>query len=355
MYGLNEILLQSVETNASDIHLTVGRAPSYRIDGSLIPLKGEKLTPQTMEVLLMPILDGRRREELGRDGQTDFAYAVAGMGRFRVNVFRQRGTLAAVIRNLPYVIPKPQDLGIPSEVVELCTKRRGLILVTGPAGNGKSTTLASLIQNINQKYARHIITLEEPIEYLHKHERSIVNQREIGTDAPNYSKALQAAVRQDPDVILVGEMNDMETISMAINAAENGHLVLSSLYTIGAENTIERIVDVFPPAKQQQIRIQLASVLECIISQQLLKRSDEEGRVAAMEILTVNQAVRSLIREDKVHQLRSVMQAGRKLGMQTMDDALYELYISRMITAEETIMYAQDPLGMNKRINFMWL
>lgn len=355
MYDLNEILLKSVEAEASDIHLTVGRAPSYRIDGCLIPLKGERLTPQMMEVLLMPILDGRRREDLRQTGQTDFAYAVSGMGRFRVNVFRQRGTLAAVIRNLPYVIPGPEEIGLPEEITEFTAKRRGLILVTGPAGCGKSTTLASLIQNINKKHARHIITLENPIEYLHRHDKSIVNQREIGTDAADYPQALWAAVRQDPDVIMVGEMNDMDTISMVLNAAENGHLVFASLHTTGAENTIERIIDVFPPAKQQQIRIQLASVLECIISQQLIKRADGEGRVAAMEILTVNQVVRGLIRDDKTYQLPSVMQAGRKLGMQTMDDALYELYISRIITAEETVLYAQDPAGMNKRINFMWM
>ena len=303
----------------------------------------------------MPILDGRRREELRQAGQTDFAYAVSGMGRFRVNVFRQRGTLAAVIRNLPYVIPGPEEIGLPEEITDLTAKRRGLILVTGPAGCGKSTTLASLIQNINKKHARHIITLENPIEYLHRHDKSIVNQREIGTDAADYPQALWAAVRQDPDVIMVGEMNDMDTISMVLNAAENGHLVLASLHTTGAENTIERIIDVFPPAKQQQIRIQLASVLECIISQQLIKRADGEGRVAAMEILTVNQVVRGLIRDDKTYQLPSVMQAGRKLGMQTMDDALYELYISRIIAAEETVLYAQDPVGMNKRINFMWI
>lgn len=224
-----------------------------------------------LEDILLPLIDKRHREELEETGQTDFAYAISGVGRFRVNVFKQRGTLAAVMRSLPFNIPDPEDLGIPREVVEMTGRKRGLVLVTGPTGSGKSTTLASLIHVINRTYPYHIITLEDPIEYLHRHDKSVVNQREIGSDSTDYAQALRA-LREDPDVILVGEMRDLETISTAITAAETGHLVFSTLHTIGADKTIDRIIDVFPPNQQQQVRIQLASVLECIVSQQLLKR-----------------------------------------------------------------------------------
>ena len=226
-------------------------------------------------------------------------------------------------------------------------------MVTGPTGSGKSTTLASLIQVINRTRADHIITLEDPIEYLHRHDKSIVNQREIGSDTENYAKALRAALREDPDVILVGEMRDLETISTAITAAETGHLVLSTLHTIGADKTIDRIIDVFPPDQQQQIRIQLAAVLECVVSQQLLKCLDGNGRVAALEVLFANNAVRNLIREGKTFQITSVIQTSKRLGMQTMDDALYDLYMRRMIDGEAAISYAQDPVAMNKKINFV--
>ena len=353
MYDLSEILIHSVECRASDIHLSVGRAPNYRIDGVLHTEGEEKLKPDDVKNLIMPLLDERHKRELEESGQTDFAHAIPGVGRFRVNVFKQRGTLASVMRALPFEIPEPDMLGIPPEVVAVTEKKRGLVLVTGPTGSGKSTTLASLIQVINRTRADHIITLEDPIEYLHKHDKSIVNQREIGSDTENYAKALRAALREDPDVILVGEMRDLETISTAITAAETGHLVLSTLHTIGADKTIDRIIDVFPPDQQQQVRIQLAAVLECVVSQQLLKRSDGQGRVAALEVLFANSAVRNLIREGKTFQIASIIQTSKRLGMQMMDDALYDLYMQRMVDGETVISYAQDPVTMNKKINFI--
>ena len=352
MYNLDEILIQSVKSGASDIHLTTGRPPSYRIDGVLAPIEGERLTPQMLEELLMPLMGVRHRGELQDNGQTDFAYAIPGVGRFRVNVFKQRGTLASVMRSLPFNIPEPEQLGIPAEVVEMTSRKRGLILVTGPTGSGKSTTLASLLHVINRTYPYHIITLEDPIEYLHRHDKSVVNQREIGSDSTDYAQALRAALREDPDVILVGEMRDLETISTAITAAETGHLVFSTLHTIGADKTIDRIIDVFPPNQQQQIRIQLASVLECVVSQQLLKKADGSGRVAALEVLFANNAVRNLIRESKTYQIASIMQTNKRAGMQTMDDALYDLYMRKLIDADNAVTYAQDPVSMNKKVNF---
>lgn len=351
MYDLNEILIQSVKERASDIHLTSGRAPSYRVDGVLAPIMGERLTPQMLEDILLPLIDKRHREELEETGQTDFAYAISGVGRFRVNVFKQRGTLAAVMRSLPFNIPEPEDLGIPREVVEMTGRKRGLVLVTGPTGSGKSTTLASLIHVINRTYPYHIITLEDPIEYLHRHDKSVVNQREIGSDSTDYAQALRAALREDPDVILVGEMRDLETISTAITAAETGHLVFSTLHTIGADKTIDRIIDVFPPNQQQQVRIQLASVLECIVSQQLLKKADGSGRVAALEVLFANNAVRNLIRESKTYQIPSIMQTNKRAGMQTMDDALYDLFMRKVIDADTAVTYAQEPVSMNRKVN----
>lgn len=278
-----------------------------------------------LKELLLPLMDDHHRAEFEKEGQTDFAYAIPGVGRFRVNVFLQRGTCAAVMRCLPFEIPQPETLGIPKEVVEITSRKRGLVLVTGPTGSGKSTTLASLIHVINQNYPYHIITLEDPIEYLHRHDKSIVNQREIGSDSHSYAAALRAALREDPDVILVGEMRDLETISTAITAAETGHLVFSTLHTIGADKTIDRIIDVFPPDQQQQVRIQLAAVLECIVSQQLIRR-EHGGRVAALEVLFANNAVRNLIREGKTFQIPSVMQTSRRSGMISMDDALYDLF-----------------------------
>ena len=351
MYSLDEILRMSVEEKASDIHFTAGCPPYYRIDGVLTPLKGDKLQPTDLEVLLLPILDNRHRNELETNGQTDMAYAIPGVGRFRVNVYKQRGTLASAMRCLPFSIPDADSLGIPAEVQALTAKKRGLVLVTGPTGSGKSTTLASLVDIMNRKYPYHILTLEDPIEYLHRHQYSMVNQREIGSDSNDYAQALRAALREDPDVILVGEMRDLETISTALTAAETGHLVLSTLHTIGADKTIDRIIDVFPP-NQQQVRIQLASVLECIISQQLIRREDGGGRVAALEVLFANTAIRNMIRENKTYQIISTMQTGKRQGMQTMDDAIYELFLRGDISADSAVSYAQDPVNMSSKVNF---
>ena len=347
MYSLDEILRMSVEEKASDIHFTAGCPPYYRIDGVLTPLKGDKLQPTDLEALLLPILDSRHRNELETNGQTDLAYAIPGVGRFRVNVYKQRGTLASAMRCLPFSIPDADSLGIPAEVQALTAKKRGLVLVTGPTGSGKSTTLASLVDIMNRKYPYHIITLEDPIEYLHRHQYSMVNQREIGSDSNDY-----AALREDPDVILVGEMRDLETISTALTAAETGHLVLSTLHTIGADKTIDRIIDVFPPNQQQQVRIQLASVLECIISQQLIRREDGRGRVAALEVLFANTAIRNMIRENKTYQIISTMQTGKRQGMQTMDDAIYELFLRGDISADSAVSYAQKPGEMSGKVNF---
>lgn len=262
-----------------------------------------------------------QRKILYEKGEVDFAYSIKSLGRFRVNVFKQRGSYAAVIRLVSTAIPSAESLGVPHSVIELTKKKRGLVLVTGPTGSGKSTTLASLLDIINSNYSAHIITLEDPIEYLHNHKKAIVNQREIWLDTYSYANALRAALREDPDVVLVGEMRDLDTIATAITAAETGHLVFSTLHTIGAAPTIDRIIDAFPPHQQTQIRVQLGSILESVISQQLLPTADGRGRVAAFEVMHGTAAVKNLIREGKTHQIASVIQTSRKLGMQTMDDA----------------------------------
>ena len=349
---LQDILMDAVQKKASDIHLTVGCAPTFRIDGTLIPLEEEPLTEEEMEKFFYPIMKEQQREDLNKYGQVDFSYIIEENGQFRVNVFKQKGKLASVMRILPVKIPSPKDLNLPQSIVDMIHKKRGLVLVTGPTGSGKSTTLASLIHLINHTKQVHIITLEDPIEYIHQHGKSIVNQREMGSDSLDYAKALKGALRQDPDVILVGEMRDLETISIAITAAETGHLVFSTLHTSGAEKTIDRIIDVFPSSQQQQIRVQLASVLECIVSQQLLPKQDGTGRVVALEVLLATPAVRNLIREGKTFQIPSIMQTNKRLGMQTMDDALYDLFMRKIITEEDLLAYAQDSVAMNRKAGF---
>ena len=272
MESINEILKTAVERNASDIHFTVGIPPVCRIDGALVQLGSEPMKPLDTREIAYSLMEEKYRFQLERKGEVDLAYSVPNLGRFRVNVFLQRGSVAIAVRVLNFEIPSPEKLGIPESVVDVVKKQRGLVLVTGPTGSGKSTTLAALINVLNENYPYHIITLEDPIEYLHKHKKGIVNQREMGTDSDTYASALRAALRQDPDVILVGEMRDLETISIAITAAETGHLVFSTLHTIGAASTIDRIIDVFPPYQQQQIRTQLAEVLISVVSQQLIAR-----------------------------------------------------------------------------------
>lgn len=347
---IDDLLTKARKAGASDVHVTVGIPPKCRINGELCNLMDGKILPADSKALVEQMIPGRLVEKFNKEGEVDFSYAVRGVGRFRVNIFKQRGTMSFVIRLVNTHIPSPEGLGLPESVVNLTTKKRGLVLVTGPTGSGKSTTLASLINVINQNYNKHIITLEDPIEYLHSHARSIVNQREIGIDTQSYAGALRAALREDPDIILVGEMRDLDTIATAVTAAETGHLVLSTLHTIGAVPTIERIIDVFPTHQQAQIRLQLATLLEAIISQQLLPTADRDGRVAAFEIMYANSAIRNLIREAKPHQIPSIIQTNKQSGMITMDDALYELYRNQKITKEDAIIFAQDKAGLTRRL-----
>lgn len=348
---LEKILEQAMKRGASDVHFSVGRPIMIRVDGALLEMNENVLRPRDVEEAMLPLLSESQHETITKTGELDFAYSLQGVGRFRLNVFKQRGTYAAALRLLPFKIPTPEALSIPKAVIEMTNKKRGLVLVTGPTGSGKSTTLASLINVINHKYAGHIITMEDPIEYLHKSDKAIVNQREVGLDTMGYAPALRAALRQDPDVILLGEMRDLDTIATAVTAAETGHLVFSTLHTIGAASTIDRIVDVFPPHQQEQIRIQLATVLECVVSQQLLPLDGVEGgRCAAFEVMIANPAIRNLMREGKTFQIPSMMQTNRKSGMITMDDALYDLYISRKINEETALTFAQDYAYLSRKL-----
>ncbi len=351
MVTIEGLLKIAKDHEASDIHITVGVPPKMRVSGELVDMNYPKLMPDDANGLIRELLNARQAEVLEEKGEVDFSFSMPHVGRYRVNVFKQRGSVSAAIRVVGTQIPKPDELGLPTSVVNLFKKKRGLVLVTGPTGSGKSTTLASLIDQINERTANHIITLEDPIEYLHSHKNSMVNQREIGQDSQSYANALRAALREDPDVILVGEMRDLETISTAITAAETGHLVLSTLHTIGAASTVDRIIDVFPPHQQQQIRVQLAMVLECVVSQQLIAREGMKGRVAAFEVMHNTVAIKNLIRENKTFQITSTMQTGKKIGMQTMDDALYELYITGQISAESALNYAQDTQVMERLLN----
>ena len=320
------------------------------MNGRLVDLGQDKLLPSDTDAIVRPLLSERLSAKLTENGEVDFSYSIANFGRYRVNVFKQRGSYAAVLRLVGTRIPTPESLGIPKSVTALAQKKRGLVLVTGPTGSGKSTSLASIIDLINSNYSQHIITLEDPIEYLHAHKKSIVNQREVGLDTNSYTNALKAALREDPDVILVGEMRDLDTISIAITAAETGHLVFSTLHTIGAASTIDRIIDVFPPHQQQQIRIQLAMVLEAVISQQLIPKANGNGRIAAFEVMHATSAIKNLIREAKSYQISSIIQTNKKIGMQTMDDHLFELCARREIGVEDALIYAQDRAALERRL-----
>jgi len=350
MIQIEELLKTAKEHGASDVHITVGIPPKMRIGGSLRSMDFEKLMPSEIEPALLSIMNPRQKQQLDEKGEVDFSVSIPGEGRYRVNVFRQRGSYAAALRLVGTVIPDVNELGIPQSVMQLYKKKRGLILITGPAGSGKSTTLAAIIDKINHNINVHVITLEDPIEYLYQHKMAIVNQREIGLDTTSYHAALRAALREDPDVIMVGEMRDAETIATALTAAEMGHLVLSSLHTVGAANTIERIIDVFPPQKQQQVRIQLASVLESVVSQQLIPTQDKHHRAAAFEVMHMTPYIKSFIRDDKTHQITNVMKNGKKFGMQTMDDAIFDLYLRGIINREQAIIFAQDVAEMERKL-----
>lgn len=350
MPTLEEILTVAYNAGASDIHITVGLPPIMRLNGHLVKLDYPVLTANDTLELCVNMLKPKQRERFEERGEYDMSVAFPGIGRYRVNVFKQRGCIGIALRTVTTEIPQAEQLGIPQSVIDLYTRKRGLILVTGPTGSGKSTTLASIIDKINKSRDAHIITLEEPIEYSHNHNMAMVNQREIGQDTESFANALRAALREDPDVILVGEMRDYETISTAITAAETGHLVLSTLHTIDAASTVDRIIDTFPPHQQQQIRVQLSAVLVCIISQSLIPNLTEDGRVAAFEVMHVNSAVKNLIREGKSHQLPSVIQTSKREGMCTMDDYLLQLYMSRKISRENCIQYAQNPDKMRSQL-----
>lgn len=348
---IEELLITAKENKASDVHITVGLPPKMRINGILVDMDYPRLLPTDTEAVISAMMSDKRLQQFEELGEIDFSYSITQIGRYRVNVFHQRGSMAASIRLVSTKIPLPEELGIPKSVVDLYQRKRGLVLVTGPTGSGKSTTLASIIDKINSTREVHVITLEDPIEYLHNHKKAMVNQREIGLDTHSYSNALRAALREDPDVILVGEMRDLETISTAITAAETGHLVLSTLHTIGAASTIDRIVDVFPPHQQQQIRVQLSMVLESVISQQLIPTADRKSRIAAFEVMHSTPAIKNLIREAKSPQINSTIQTSKKLGMQTMDDAIFDLYMKGDIDKENAVSYARDGLLMEKRID----
>ena len=350
MVTIETIMEYACESGASDIHLTVGVPPKMRVNGAIIDMPFPGLTGEDTLGFSVQIMNRAQHATFEEEGEFDMSATFEGLGRCRVNVFRQRGSVGLVLRVITSIIPSPESLGLPPSVVDVYQRKRGLILVTGPTGSGKSTTLAALIDKVNEHRDAHIVTLEDPIEYLHTHKKSIVNQREIGMDTKSYAKALRSALREDPDVILVGEMRDLETISIAIRAAETGHLVLSTLHTIGAASTVDRIIDVFPENQQQQIRIQLANVLEAVISQQLIPTADGMGRVAAFEVLHATYPARNLIRENKTYQLPNVMQTSRSLGMITMDDAIFQLYLDGIIDHDNAIVFAQSPEAMQQKI-----
>lgn len=352
MIDINALLKEVTDLGASDLHITVAIKPTVRIHGDLMELDYPKLLPEDTEYLCNQILSGHHKEAFLQNGEVDLSYTYPGIARFRVNVFKQRNSMAMALRAIPTEIPTLEQLMLPDVLHTLAKKRRGLILVTGPTGSGKSTSLAAMINYINKTRKEHIITLEDPIEYLHKHEMSMVNQREIGADSKSFSNSLRAALRQDPDVILVGEMRDLETISTALTAAETGHLVLATLHTVGAAKTIDRIIDVFPPFQQGQVKVQLAGVLEGIISQQLIQTVSKKGRVPALEIMLATPAIRNLIREGKTHQIQSSIQTGASLGMETMDKSLVNLYNDGLISKENVLKYCVDLEAIKRYVTF---
>jgi twitching motility protein PilT len=344
MANLHQLLKAMVEKGASDLHVTTGSPPQLRVDGRLVPLKTAPLTPVETKQLCYSILTDAQKHKFEEDSELDLSFGVKGLSRFRANVFMQRGAVAGAFRTIPFKILTFQELGLPPVVAELAKKPRGLVLVTGPTGSGKSTTLASIIDKINTERHEHIVTIEDPIEYLHPHKNCLVNQREIGADTESFKKALKYILRQDPDVVLIGEMRDLETVEAALVISETGHLAFATLHTNSAVQTINRIVDVFPPYQQPQVRAQLSFVLEGVLTQNLLPRASGPGRVLALEVMIPNPAIRNLIREDKVHQVYSQMQIGQsKFGMQTFNQCLASLVHRKLITLDEAIGRSGDP------------
>src|SRR6187549_2395399 len=342
--NLRALLEEMIEKEASDLHITAGERPKLRIDGDITDSSvPEVLTPKDTLQLAYSVLTENQKKRFETEDELDFSFGIQNLARFRGNCFKQRGCVSMVIRMIPFNVRTFQDLGLPPVIAKLAERPRGLILVTGPTGSGKSTTLAAIIDKINKERKGHIITVEDPIEFIHRHQQCIVNQREIGTDTKSFSNALKYALREDPDVILVGEMRDLETIAAALTIAETGHLALATLHTNSAAESINRIIDVFPSSQQSQVRAQLAFVLEGVITQTLLPKARGRGRAMAAEILVVTPAVRALIRDDKIHQIYSTMQSGKKFGMQTMNDALYGLYMSRDVALDDCLRASHDP------------
>jgi twitching motility protein PilT len=342
--NLHQLLKAMIEKGASDMHITTGTPPLLRIDGSIVPLKLPPLGPVETKQLCYSILTEEQKIHFEKTSELDLSFGIKSLSRFRANIFMQRGAVAGAFRTIPFKILTFEELGLPGIISELSNKPSGLVLVTGPTGSGKSTTLASIIDKINNEQRLHIITIEDPIEYLHPHKMSVVNQREVGTDTEGFKQALKYVLRQDPDVVLVGEMRDLETIEAALTIAETGHLVFATLHTNSAVSTINRIIDVFPPHQQQQVRAKLSFVLQAVISQQLIPRMGSPGRALAIEIMIPNAAIRNLIREDKVHQIYSSMQVGQGgSGMQTLNQSLYQLYQRRLISLEEMMGRSLEP------------
>lgn len=341
--NLHQLLRVMVEKGASDLHITTGSPPALRIDGQLVPLKTPALGPVETKQICYSVLSEDQKVTFEKNNELDLSFGVKNLSRFRANLFMQRGAVAGAFRAIPFKIMSFDELGLPPVIADLAAMPRGLVLITGPTGSGKSTTLASVIDKINSETRQHIMTIEDPIEYLHPHKLSIVNQREVGADTKTFRDALKYALRQDPDVVLVGEMRDLETISAAITISETGHLVFATLHTNSAIQSINRMIDVFPAHQQPQIRAQLSFVLQGVVTQLLLPRADGPGRVACIEVMVPNAAIRNLIREDKIHQIYSVMQTGQGVsGMQTMNQALYDLYARGLISYEEAMGRSSD-------------
>jgi twitching motility protein PilT len=351
MASLHQLLKIMVEKGATDLHITTGTPPQIRIDGKLVPLSMDPLSGTDTKKLCYSILTDAQKHKFEENNELDFSFGVKGLSRFRANVFVQRGAVAAAFRIIPYKFMTFQELGLPPIIEEISKRPRGLVLVTGPTGSGKSTTLASMINKINEERHEHIITIEDPIEYLHPHKGCIVNQREVGADTAGFKVALKYILRQDPDIVLIGEMRDLETIEAALTTAETGHLVFGTLHTNSAVQTINRIIDVFPPYQQSQVRAQISFVLEGVLSQQLIPKAGGKGRVLGLEVMISNAAIKNLIREDKVHQIYSIMQVGQtKFGMQTMNQSLYTLYTKGLLTLDVAMGRSSDPEELRNMI-----
>ncbi len=342
--NLRSLLEEMIERDASDLHIVAGERPKLRVDGDIVNSGVEVvLTPKDTLSIAYSVLTENQKKRFETESELDFSFGIQNLARFRGNCFKQRGCVSLVIRQIPFNVKTFEELGLPGVVAKLAERPRGLVLVTGPTGSGKSTTLAAMIDKINREMKGHIITVEDPIEFIHRHQSCIVNQREIGTDTMSFSAALKYALRQDPDVVLIGEMRDLETIAAALTIAETGHLAFATLHTNSAMESINRIIDVFPSHQQSQIRAQLAFVLEGVLTQTLLQKAKGRGRVMAAEIMVCTPAIRALIRDNKVHQIESAMQAGKKYGMQTLNDSLYQLYLGREVAKEECLRVTPTP------------